>query len=198
MIEMTKKALVIVIFGNEYQIKKSNLIEKISERIDKMKEDEDTSFVEKKIEEDILDNKPRKTFTHNVFKTIKGEISSSEKRVSMIFTVIEQQDIGNEKKTEVEKINNEWKEDMHSVLENMQDKALDIEEILQKEEETINEKTKKAIGEIKKQNVIEEKKQEFRQRLSQGIEISDTYNSEDTEEDTKKSKLEKWIEDVLE
>ena len=87
---------------------------------------------------------------------------------------------------------------MQCVLENMQDKALDIEEILQKEEETINEKVQKAIEEIKKQNVIEEKKKEFRQRISQGIEISDTYNSEDIEEDTKKSKLEKWIEDVLE
>ena len=195
---MTRKALAIVIFGNEYQIKKSNLIEKISDRIDKMKEDEDTSFVEKKIEEDILDNKPRKTFAHNVLKTIKGEISSSEKRVSRILAVIEQQDISNDNKNEIEKINNEWKENMQCVLENMQDKALDIEEILQKEEETINEKAQKAIEEIKKQNVIEEKKQEFRQRLSQGIEISDTYNSEDTEEDTKKSKLEKWIEDVLE
>lgn len=195
---MTRKALVIAIFGNEYQIKKSNLIEKISDRIDKINEDEDTSFVEKKIEEDILDNKSRKTFTHNVLKTIKGEISSSEKRVSRILAVIEQQDISNDNKNEIEKINNEWKENMQCVLENMQDKALDIEEILQKEEETINEKTKKAIEEIKKQNVIEEKKQEFRQRLSQGIEISDTYNSEDIDEDTKKSKLEKWIEDVLE
>lgn len=193
---MKRKALAIVIFGNEYQIKKSNLIEKISDRIDKINEDEDTSFVEKKIEEDILDNKPRKTFTHNVLKTIKGEISSSEKRVSRILAVIEQQDISNDNKNEIEKINNEWKENMQCVLENMQDKALDIEEILQKEEETINEKAQKAIEEIKKQNVIEEKKQEFRQRLSQGIEISDTYNSEDI--DTKKSKLEKWIEDVLE
>ena len=195
---MTRKALVIVIFGNEYQIKKSNLIEKISDRIDKINEDEDTSFVEKKIEEDILDNKSRKTFTQNVLKTMKGEISSSEKRVSRILTVIEQQDISNDNKNEIEKINNEWKENMQCVLENMQDKALDIEEILQKEEETINEKAQKAIEEIKKQNVIEEKKQEFRQRLSQGIEISDTYNSEDIDEDTKKSKLEKWIEDVLE
>ena len=195
---MTRKALVIVIFGNEYQIKKSNLIEKISDRIDKINEDEDTSFVEKKIEEDILDNKSRKTFTQNVLKTIKGEISSSEKRVSRILTVIEQQDISNDNKNEIEKINNEWKENMQCVLENMQDKALDIEEILQKEEETINEKAQKAIEEIKKQNVIEEKKKEFRQRISQGIEISDTYNSEDIEEDTKKSKLEKWIEDVLE
>lgn len=191
---MTRKALVIVIFGNEYQIKKSNLIEKISDRIDKINEDEDTSFTKKKIEEDILDNKSRKTFTQNVLKTIKGEISSSEKRVSRILTVIEQQ----HNKNEIEKINNEWKENMQCVLENMQDKALDIEEILQKEEETINEKVQKAIEEIKKQNVIEEKKQEFRQRLSQGIEISDTYNSEDIDEDTKKSKLEKWIEDVLE
>ncbi len=195
---MTRKALVIVIFGNEYQIKKSNLIEKISDRIDKINEDEDTSFTKKKIEEDILDNKSRKTFTQNVLKTIKGEISSSEKRVSRILTVIEQQDISNDNKNEIEKINNEWKENMQCVLENMQDKALDIEEILQKEEETINEKVQKAIEEIKKQNVIEEKKKEFRQRISQGIEISDTYNSEDIEEDTKKSKLEKWIEDVLE
>ena len=195
---MTRKALAIVIFGNEYQIKKSNLIEKISDRIDKINEDEDTSFVEKKIEEDILDNKSRKTFTQNVLKTMKGEISSSEKRVSRILTVIEQQDISNDNKNEIEKINNEWKENMQCVLENMQDKALDIEEILQKEEETINKKVQKAIEEIKKQNVIEEKKQEFRQRLSQGIEISDTYNSEDIDEDTKKSKLEKWIEDVLE
>lgn len=195
---MTRKALVIVIFGNEYQIKKSNLIEKISDRIDKINEDEDTSFTKKKIEEDILDNKSRKTFTQNVLKTIKGEISSSEKRVSRILTVIEQQDISNDNKNEIEKINNEWKENMQCVLENMQDKALDIEEILQKEEETINEKVQKAIEEIKKQNVIEEKKKEFRQRISQGIEISDTYNSKDIEEDTKKSKLEKWIEDVLE
>lgn len=195
---MTRKALVIVIFGNEYQIKKSNLIEKISDRIDKINEDEDTSFTKKKIEEDILDNKSRKTFTQNVLKTMKGEISSSEKRVSRILTVIEQQDISNDNKNEIEKINNEWKENMQCVLENMQDKALDIEEILQKEEETINEKVQKAIEEIKKQNVIEEKKKEFRQRISQGIEISDTYNSEDIEEDTKKSKLEKWIEDVLE
>lgn len=195
---MTRKALVIVIFGNEYQIKKSNLIEKISDRIDKINEDEDTSFTKKKIEEDILDNKSRKTFTQNVLKTIKGEISSSEKRVSRILTVIEQQDISNDNKNEIEKINNEWKENMQCVLENMQDKALDIEEILQKEEETINEKVQKTIEEIKKQNVIEEKKKEFRQRISQGIEISDTYNSEDIEEDTKKSKLEKWIEDVLE
>ncbi len=195
---MTRKALVIVIFGNEYQIKKSNLIEKISDRIDKINEDEDTSFTKKKIEEDILDNKSRKTFTQNVLKTIKGEISSSAKRVSRILTVIEQQDISNDNKNEIEKINNEWKENMQCVLENMQDKALDIEEILQKEEETINEKVQKAIEEIKKQNVIEEKKKEFRQRISQGIEISDTYNSEDIEEDTKKSKLEKWIEDVLE
>ncbi len=194
---MTRKALVIVIFGNEYQIKKSNLIEKISDRIDKINEDEDTSFTKKKIEEDILDNKSRKTFTQNVLKTMKGEISSSEKRVSRILTVIEQQDISNDNKNEIEKINNEWKENMQCVLENMQDKALDIEEILQKEEETINEKVQKAIEEIKKQNVIEEKKKEFRQRISQGIEISDTYNSEDIEEDTKKSKLEKWIEDVL-
>ena len=195
---MTRKALVIVIFGNEYQIKKSNLIEKISDRIDKINEDEDTSFTKKKIEEDILDNKSRKTFTQNVLKTMKGEISSSEKRVSRILTVIEQQDISNDNKNEIEKINNEWKENMQCVLENMQDKALDIEEILQKEEETINEKVQKAIEEIKKQNVIEEKKKEFRQRISQGIEISDTYNSEDIEDDTKKSKLEKWIEDVLE
>lgn len=195
---MTRKALAIVIFGNEYQIKKSNLIEKISDRIDKINEDEDTSFTKKKIEEDILDNKSRKTFTQNVLKTIKGEISSSEKRVSRILTVIEQQDISNGNKNEIEKINNEWKENMQCVLENMQDKALDIEEILQKEEETINEKVQKAIEEIKKQNVIEEKKKEFRQRISQGIEISDTYNSEDIDEDTKKSKLEKWIEDVLE
>ena len=195
---MTRKALVIVIFGNEYQIKKSNLIEKISDRIDKINEDEDTSFTKKKIEEDILDNKSRKTFTQNVLKTIKGEISSSEKRVSRILTVIEQQDISNDNKNEIEKINNEWKENMQCVLENMQDKALNIEEILQKEEETINEKVQKTIEEIKKQNVIEEKKKEFRQRISQGIEISDTYNSEDIEEDTKKSKLEKWIEDVLE
>ena len=129
---MTRKALVIVIFGNEYQIKKSNLIEKISDRIDKINEDEDTSFTKKKIEEDILDNKSRKTFTQNVLKTIKGEISSSEKRVSRILTVIEQQDISNDNKNEIEKINNEWKENMQRVLENMQDKALDIEEILQK------------------------------------------------------------------
>ena len=145
---MTRKALVIVIFGNEYQIKKSNLIEKISDRIDKINEDEDTSFTKKKIEEDILDNKSRKTFTQNVLKTIKGEISSSEKRVSRILTVIEQQDISNDNKNEIEKINNEWKENMQCVLENMQDKALDIEEILQKEEVTINEKTKNTLNQF--------------------------------------------------
>ena len=195
---MMKKVLVIAIFGNEYQIKKSNVIEKISDRIDKFKENDDTHLLEKKIEEDILDNKPRRTFTHNVLKTIKGEISSSEKRVLRVFTILEQQDINNEQKDEIEKVNKKWKEDMQSILESIEDKATDIEIILQEQEETINENVKHVIEETKNQNITEEKKQEFRQRLSKGIESSDTYNSKDAQEDEKKSKLEKWIEDVLE
>lgn len=195
---MMKKVLVTAIFGNEYQIKKSNVIEKISDRIDKFKENDDTHLLEKKIEEDILDNKPRRTFTHNVLKTIKGEISSSEKRVLRVFTILEQQDINNEQKDEIEKVNKKWKEDMQSILESIEDKATDIEIILQEQEETINEKVKHVIEETKNQNITEEKKQEFRQRLSKGIESSDTYSSKDAQEDEKKSKLEKWIEDVLE
>lgn len=199
-----------LLLGSEYEIKHTNLLEKILEKVNEREVTKDSAKVinpilfdkdeegkmqeekteENSFEETIVDHNANMTFTKNLLQIVVNELSTSSNQISRLIDNVSNSKTDMEKRLQLNTIKNNLETDIQSIILKAKKEIPELGRILEEQERKIYTQVEEILQEGKQPKENRNNKEEFRSRIKQGVNVDEKLALENVERKSNENTME--------
>lgn len=199
-----------LLLGSEYEIKHTNLLEKILEKVNEREVTKDSAKVidpilfdkdeegkmqeekteENSFEETIVDHNANITFTNNLLQIVVNELSSSSNQISRLIENSSNSKTDMERRLQLNTIKNNLENDIQTIILKVKKEIPELGRVLEEQEIQIYTQVEEILQEGKQPKENRNNKEEFRSRLKQGVNVDEKLALENVERKSKENTME--------
>lgn len=199
-----------LLLGSEYEIKHTNLLEKILEKVNEREVTKDSAKVinpilfdkdeegkmqeekteENSFEETIVDHNANMTFTKNLLQIVVNELSTSSNQISRLIDNVSNSKTDMEKRLQLNTIKNNLETDIQSIILKAKKEIPELGRILEEQERKIYTQVEEILQEGKQLKENRNNKEEFRSRIKQGVNVDEKLALENVERKSNENTME--------
>lgn len=199
-----------LLLGSEYEIKHTNLLEKILEKVNEREVTKDSAKVinpilfdkdeegkmqeekteENSFEETIVDHNANMTFTNNLLQIVVNELSTSSNQISRLIDNVSNSKTDMEKRLQLNTIKNNLETDIQSIILKAKKEIPELGRILEEQERKIYTQVEEILQEGKQPKENRNNKEEFRSRIKQGVNVDEKLALENVERKSNENTME--------